>query len=527
MGGPAGQGVHQDHAATRRCRSSSARCCSPRSCPTSRSWACSTPGDGWLRQKFGELGVLQFEDWEDTGADTSACSSTPADQRSRRHGAQLGPGRCSSVQPGRAACSLRRWPTPPTCVSSVLLTRLRPRGWPTSRRSRRRAALAPAASTPSWPTCSRRLVRFFDKRGSWSLTPEGRAEHAELLRPTSPTPGCVGGVDRRTGASSGSNDELLATYHRVAAGRARSAGCRPCTTRRSARTVGAGGRARAHAVLRPRLGMAALERVEAGEHRLVHQADDRLVPHRLVRAARGPARHARASSVGTSRRSGPDGSLRARCRHRHGHAVRRRRRPRPRRRGRARPLARRARQRRARGRRHHRRGARCSTDDEKLDLWRAVREAVDVPVVAGTGTNDTAPRRRAHRRRPPGRGVDGVLVVDAVLQPAVAGRPRGALPRRRRRHRPAGAALRHPDPHRSQDRPRRARPAGPRGAQHRRREGRRRRRRRHRPAWWPTAPDGFELYSGDDDQTLPLLAIGAVGVIGVATHWARPSRWAR
>jgi hypothetical protein len=24
-------------------------------------------GDGWLRQRFGELGVLQFEDWEDTG----------------------------------------------------------------------------------------------------------------------------------------------------------------------------------------------------------------------------------------------------------------------------------------------------------------------------------------------------------------------------------------------------------------------------------------------------------------------------
>ena len=23
----------------------------------------------WLRQKFGELGVLQFEDWEDTGAE--------------------------------------------------------------------------------------------------------------------------------------------------------------------------------------------------------------------------------------------------------------------------------------------------------------------------------------------------------------------------------------------------------------------------------------------------------------------------
>jgi 4-hydroxy-tetrahydrodipicolinate synthase len=37
------------------------------------------------------------------------------------------------------------------------------------------------------------------------------------------------------------------------------------------------------------------------------------------------------------------------------------------------------------------------------------------------------------------------------------------------------------------------------------------------------APDGFELYSGDDALTLPLLAVGAVGVVGVATHWAGPS----
>jgi 4-hydroxy-tetrahydrodipicolinate synthase len=35
-------------------------------------------------------------------------------------------------------------------------------------------------------------------------------------------------------------------------------------------------------------------------------------------------------------------------------------------------------------------------------------------------------------------------------------------------------------------------------------------------------PDGFELYSGNDDLTLPLLAVGAVGVVGVATHWAGP-----
>src|SRR4051812_41204158 len=30
------------------------------------------------------------------------------------------------------------------------------------------------------------------------------------------------------------------------------------------------------------------------------------------------------------------------------------------------------------------------SDDEKLSLWAAVAEAVTVPVVAGTGTNDTA-----------------------------------------------------------------------------------------------------------------------------------------
>ena len=32
-------------------------------------------------------------------------------------------------------------------------------------------------------------------------------------------------------------------------------------------------------------------------------------------------------------------------------------------------------------------------------------------------------------------------------------------------------------------------------------------------------PD-FDVYSGDDGLTLPLLAVGACGVIGVATHWA-------
>lgn len=33
---------------------------------------------------------------------------------------------------------------------------------------------------------------------------------------------------------------------------------------------------------------------------------------------------------------------------------------------------------------------------------------------------------------------------------------------------------------------------------------------------------GAEIYSGDDSLTLPLLSVGAVGAIGVATHWTGP-----
>ncbi len=35
-------------------------------------------------------------------------------------------------------------------------------------------------------------------------------------------------------------------------------------------------------------------------------------------------------------------------------------------------------------------------------------------------------------------------------------------------------------------------------------------------------PDDFEYYSGDDKLTLPFLSVGAVGTIGVATHWTGP-----
>jgi 4-hydroxy-tetrahydrodipicolinate synthase len=33
------------------------------------------------------------------------------------------------------------------------------------------------------------------------------------------------------------------------------------------------------------------------------------------------------------------------------------------------------------------------------------------------------------------------------------------------------------------------------------------------------APAHFEVYSGDDSLTLPLLSVGAVGLVGVCTHW--------
>lgn len=36
------------------------------------------------------------------------------------------------------------------------------------------------------------------------------------------------------------------------------------------------------------------------------------------------------------------------------------------------------------------------------------------------------------------------------------------------------------------------------------------------------APSGFECYSGNDSDTLPLLSVGAVGVISVEAHWAGP-----
>jgi 4-hydroxy-tetrahydrodipicolinate synthase len=160
------------------------------------------------------------------------------------------------------------------------------------------------------------------------------------------------------------------------------------------------------------------------------------------------------------------------------------------------------------------------SDDETVDLWTAVREAVTVPLVAGTGTFDTKHTIDLSRRAA-ATGVDGLLVVTPYYsRPSQAGLEA--------HFRAVGEAT--DLPFLVYDIPIRA--------------GRKVDTevllRLHRDV--PTmvgvkdaagdpsvsarlvaeAGDGFDLYSGDDGFTLPFLSIGGTGVIGVATHWSAP-----
>lgn len=157
------------------------------------------------------------------------------------------------------------------------------------------------------------------------------------------------------------------------------------------------------------------------------------------------------------------------------------------------------------------------TDDEKVDLWRAVREAVTVPVLAGTGTYDT--RHTIHlTQRAADAGVDGSLVVTPYYnRPSQAGleahfRAVAAatylplvvydIPVRTGRkiahdvlvrlaeEVPTVVAVK--DAALDVSATARLVAAAPR----------------------------LEVYSGNDDHTLALLAVGAVGTVGVATHWS-------
>lgn len=157
------------------------------------------------------------------------------------------------------------------------------------------------------------------------------------------------------------------------------------------------------------------------------------------------------------------------------------------------------------------------SDAEKLDLWSAVSAAVTVPVLAGAGTNDTA-HSVGLTRQATDVGVAGVLAVTPYYsRPSQAGLEAHFRAVAEATHLPVliydipirtGRKVAHdvlvrlatdvPNIVGVKD------AVGDLAASAR---------------LVAEAPADFDLYSGSDDQTLPLLAIGARGVIGVATHW--------
>ena len=157
------------------------------------------------------------------------------------------------------------------------------------------------------------------------------------------------------------------------------------------------------------------------------------------------------------------------------------------------------------------------TDDEKVELWTTVRAAVDVPLLAGTGSNDTR-HTCGLSERADAAGVDGLLVVTPYYnRPSQAGLEA--------HFRAVAAATDLPmvvydipgRTGRKIDTPLLVRLAnevativGVKDAAGNPGETAR---------LIAEAPADFAVWSGDDPMTLPLLAVGAVGVIGTATHW--------
>ena len=161
------------------------------------------------------------------------------------------------------------------------------------------------------------------------------------------------------------------------------------------------------------------------------------------------------------------------------------------------------------------------TDDEKVALWEAVAGAVTVPVIAGTGSNDTAHSLHMTRRAT-ACGVDGVLLVTPYYnRPSQAG-----IYEHFRVCAEAAAEL----PVMLYDIPvRSGRRIATDTMLRLAREVRNIVALKDAAADPPTtahliaqAPAGFEVYSGDDVMTLPFLALGAVGVVSVAAHWIGP-----
>ncbi len=156
------------------------------------------------------------------------------------------------------------------------------------------------------------------------------------------------------------------------------------------------------------------------------------------------------------------------------------------------------------------------TDEEDWELWRAVAEAVTVPVVAGTTTNDTA-HSVEQTRKANELGVDGILAVTPYYnRPSQAGVTAHFtavaeatdlpiilydIPVRTGRKINTSTLLELAQiPNIVGVKDAAGNPS-------------------ETAKVIAEAPAGFEVYSGDDGLTLPLLAVGAVGVISVAAHW--------
>lgn len=160
------------------------------------------------------------------------------------------------------------------------------------------------------------------------------------------------------------------------------------------------------------------------------------------------------------------------------------------------------------------------SDDEKCELFRTVSEAVTIPTIATTGSNDTAHSVELTTRAA-ACGVDGALVVVPYYnRPSQAGlevhfralAEASDLPlliydipfrTGRKARTEVLARLAHEVPTIVGVKDAAGDPA-------------------ESARLVAAAPSSFELYSGEDKLTLPLLAVGAIGVIGVATHWAGP-----
>lgn len=160
------------------------------------------------------------------------------------------------------------------------------------------------------------------------------------------------------------------------------------------------------------------------------------------------------------------------------------------------------------------------TDQERLDLFAAVAEAVDVPVIASTGTNDTAHSVALTKaaastgaaavlavtpyyNRPSAAGIFAHFAAVAAASdlpvllydiPIRTGRRIGVdLTLRLAREVPGIVGVKDA----TGDVPGAATVVA-------------------------RSPSGFDVYCGDDSLTLPFASIGSAGIVSVAAHWAGP-----